>query len=228
MWLSYLFGILFGLFALLHIYGELLIIRIPGSSKKIRYFSKPFLMSLLAGFYLTTANLINWLILLGLIGGLIGDIMLMLPDKHGDKKYFRIGLIAFLMGHIFYIVGFLLSISSITDIPWWVILIVLQAIAYGIGIYRSLIPHTGEMKKPVSVYIIIIILMEISASCLFGSGTLTGVIILLIGVTLFMISDTINAFNRFKQPIPYERIITMSTYLLGQFLIILGLILAFK
>jgi len=48
----------------------------------------------------------------------------------------------------------------------------------------------------------------------------------MIGALVFIISDTINAFNKFAKEIPYERLYTMSTYLLGQFLLVLGFLYA--
>jgi uncharacterized membrane protein YhhN len=39
------------------------------------------------------------------------------------------------------------------------------------------------------------------------------------GVLLFVLSDSLIAANKFGQPVPYARVLIMSTYLLGQYFI---------
>jgi uncharacterized membrane protein YhhN len=48
-----------------------------------------------------------------------------------------------------------------------------------------------------------------------------------LGSLLFVISDSVIAINKFFQPIPFDGIIVMSTYMAAQFLIVKGLILQF-
>ena len=45
------------------------------------------------------------------------------------------------------------------------------------------------------------------------------------GAFVFMVSDTLNAYNRFVREIPFERLLTMGTYLGGQFLLVQGYLL---
>ena len=82
------------------------------------------------------------------------------------------------------------------------------------------------MKIPVTIYLIVIILMGVSTPLLWGSNEPISVILLMVGALVFIISDTINAFNKFAKEIPYERLFTMTTYLLGQFLLVLGFLYA--
>jgi uncharacterized membrane protein YhhN len=68
--------------------------------------------------------------------------------------------------------------------------------------------------------------MGISTTFLWGSSETIGIILLMMGALVFIISDTINAFNKFAKEIPYERLFTMTTYLVGQFLLVLGFLYA--
>lgn len=43
------------------------------------------------------------------------------------------------------------------------------------------------------------------------------------GSVLFMVSDSVLAFNKFHSPIPWSGVLIMTTYIAGQFLIVRGL-----
>jgi len=216
----------FTLFAI-HLIGELLIIKNNENKNRllIRYITKPFLIPLLACFYIYSTLSLDWWVILGLAGGLIGDICLMIPDPNKNKRFFKIGLISFLLGHLFYIIA-LIIMTDFSNYQWWSLLLSIPYLAIGVIVYPRLIKHTGKMKIPVTVYLIVIILMGVSTTFLWGSSEPIGVILLMMGALVFIISDAINAFNKFAKEIPYERLYTMSTYLLGQFLLILGFLYA--
>ncbi|MCY3410839.1 MAG: lysoplasmalogenase [Candidatus Heimdallarchaeota archaeon] len=203
----------------LHLLGESILIKGRDVGMNIRYISKPLLMPLLLTLYLTGIDDPSIWVIFAVVGGWIGDICLMIPDPKETKKFFRIGLIAFLLGHIFYIIAIL---QLITISEWWYYLLSLPFIIYGVVVYKQLVPHTGKMRVPVTIYIIVILVMGISTMFLWESITIDRVLLLVTGAILFILSDTINAFNKFKEKIANERIYTMSTYLIGQFLLILG------
>ena len=95
--------IIFGLNALIHMYGQFNILKGREKlGKPIEYITKPLLLPLLILFYLTYLPDVNWWYVAGMIGGFLGDVFLMLPDPSGKKTAFKIGLIAFLLGHVFY------------------------------------------------------------------------------------------------------------------------------
>ncbi len=219
--------VVFGLDTLIHMYGH--VIYLKGNEKQgqlIEYITKPLLMPLLIAFYLTNYAAVNWWYILGIFGGFIGDVFLMLPDPSGKKTAFKIGLVAFLLGHILYIVALIQLGWDYGGFQLWSLVIVAVFILYGIIIGTKLLPQCGKMKIPVLVYLIVIILMGISTTVLIGVRNSTGVILLIVGAWLFVISDTFNAFNKFSKPIPNERLITMSTYILGQFFMVFGYIIA--
>lgn len=209
-----------------HLIGEALLIKEYKIGMTIRYISKPLLMPLLALYYLFATFDINGWIVAGILGGFVGDVCLMIPDPKGTKKFFRIGLIAFLLGHIFYVIAFIQAAGDFAGYQWWSIFLAIPYVVIGAYTYPRLIKHTGKMTIPVTVYLIVIVLMGVSTSLLWGIRAPFGVGIAMIGALVFMISDTINAFNRFAKPIPNERLYTMSSYLIGQFLLVLGYIQA--
>ncbi|MHA2000908.1 MAG: lysoplasmalogenase [Promethearchaeota archaeon] len=212
---------------LVHLFGELLIIKNKENKNRmlIRYITKPLLMPLLACFYIFDNLSLDWWVILGIAGGFIGDVCLMIPDPNKTKRFFKIGLISFLLGHLFYIIALILM-TDFAKYEFWSISLMIPYIAIGIIVYPRLIKHTGKMKIPVTVYLIVIILMGVSTTFLWGSSEPIGIILLMMGALVFIVSDTINAFNKFAKEIPYERLYTMTTYLVGQFLLVLGFLYA--
>lgn len=228
-WIQILLLVVFGVDAFIHLLGEYLIIK-GKAGDLVEYLTKPFLMLLLAAFYiastLSTSTPINWWFVAGIIGGFLGDLFLMLPDKSGKKTSFKIGLVAFLLGHIFYIVAMIIRGWDYAGFQLWSLGVGALFVMYGIILAPKLLKHTGKMSIPVGVYIVAIVLMGYSTSALIGIVNGYAVIMLITGAWLFVISDTFNAWNRFAKPIPNERLYTMSTYIAGQFLIVLGFVVA--
>jgi hypothetical protein len=93
--------LLFCMFGAAHVLGEILLIKKIKGAMAIRYITKPFIMPLLAVYYVLAARQVNWWLFAGIIGGFGGDFFLMIPDPGKTRKWFRLGLISFLSGHIF-------------------------------------------------------------------------------------------------------------------------------
>ncbi len=221
--------VVFGIDTIIHLGGQYLIMK-EKASKLIEYITKPFLMLLLAAFYIvskiTNAEIINWWFVGGIIGGFLGDIFLMLPDKTEKKNAFKIGLIAFLLGHICYFVAMIIQGWDFAGFQHWSLFIGALFVVFGVVIAFRLLKHTGKMSIPVGIYIVVIVLMGYSTTALIGLEETYVVILLIVGAWLFVISDALNAWNRFVKRIPAERLLVMSTYIFGQFLIVLGFTLA--
>ena len=225
--------VIFGVDSLIHLYGQYIFIKGKEKlGKLIEYITKPLLLPLIIAFYLTYLPAVNWWYIAGMIGGFLGDVFLMLPDPSGKKTSFKIGLIAFLLGHVFYVVALIqnyvawLQISwEAVGFPWLPLVLAVAFIVYGLIIGFLLLPHCGKLKIAVLVYLIVIVLMGISTTIIGWKGMKPGVITLIVGASLFVVSDTYNAFGRFVKPIPNERLIVMSTYIIGQFLMLLGYII---
>jgi uncharacterized membrane protein YhhN len=106
-----------------------------------------------------------YFMLIGLICCMAGDICLIFSQK----AMFLMGLVAFLVGHIWYTVAFFHT-AAIHQLVWIGFLIVLVA---GGWIFFWLKPHLGSMKLPVMLYIIFISLMVCGALTVLGDGALS-------------------------------------------------------
>ncbi len=191
-----------------------------------RYFTKPaVLLALIAWFSLANgwggADL--WFGL-ALVFSLLGDISLMLPER-----YFLLGLVAFLLAHVLYIVGF--NQSPLNPDPLALVIIGLVAVS-GLRVFtiiRSGLVRTNEGRKllaPVMVYSLAISVMLISAwLCLFRPDwPLPAAFLVGVGALLFFVSDSVLAYNRFIRRFPHGELLVMTTYHLGQIAIIAGVV----
>ncbi len=151
--------------------------------------------------------------LLGLICCLMGDIFLALPQE----RMFRLGLAAFLIGHVFYVVAFFATVR-VTAWTWWGTLGVLVVSG---GVYLWLKPHLGKMKGPVLAYIVVISLMVAGAWSIFGASLLpwSGRILVFTGAVCFYVSDLFVARDRFVKKEPLNRFAGLPLYYGGQFLL---------
>jgi len=190
-----------------------------------RWYVKPLLMPALAFAYLRAAEGPNPLLLAALAFGWLGDIFLMIPDPEKTRRYFRPGLAAFLLGHLFYIAVFASWAPGMRNFParGWLLFIVYAAT--GVAGYRLVGPHAGGMRKAILAYSVIIAAMGGAAAMPLGAARSAGVVIAMAGAFIFMVSDIINAYNKFAREIRNERVWTMSSYLTGQLLLVWGYLL---
>lgn len=153
----------------------------------------------------------KWLIIAGLILCLAGDIFLMLPPR-----YFIAGLGSFLAGHWLYIAAFTVGGATFS---WWL----LPLLLYGSVIYALLHPHLGKMRIPVTLYVIFILLMAWQALGRWSAAGSSGAAYAALGAVLFVISDSVLALDRFRQPFKAARVIVLTTYWAAQTLIALSI-----
>ena len=185
---------------------------------------KPFLLPLLVvAVYLSEKFKTKTLLLTALTFSWIGDVILLFADK--GEIYFILGLVAFLVSHVFYIVLFSKQAISKT---------IKNKISFGAGIgliviyflmmISTLAPKLGSLTIPVVIYAVVISTMLFYA--LKGSFQWNTIPYqsVLIGAIFFISSDSILAFNKFDQPIPYASFLIMITYLAAQFCIVWGIL----
>lgn len=185
---------------------------------------KPFLLPILLVAVYHTENFSTKKILLtALTFSWIGDVILLFADR--GEIYFILGLVAFLLSHIFYIVLFNKQTISKT---------ISNKLSFGAGIgliviYFSMMittlgPKLGSLTVPVVIYAIVISTMLYFA--LKGSFQWKAIPYhsVLIGAVLFISSDSILAFNKFYEPIPAASLLIMVTYLLAQYGIVKGIL----
>ena len=196
--------------------------------REIEYFAKPATMVFLIIWFLTRMPAgQNWLsifILAGLIFSLAGDILLILPGN-----WFLAGLIAFLLAHLAYIGGF--NASGFT-FQWKVVIIAFVILLVAIPIYlqiRAGLLSGGNqgLVLPVTIYVIVISFMVLSASTSFfkPDWPIQAGILVTIGAAFFFGSDAVLAWNRFVTPITQGNLIVIIPYHLAQYLIAVGTIM---
>lgn len=191
--------------------------------KKLEYFLKPVTMVFLFSWLISVVGVegMAFWFGLGLIFSLAGDIFLMLP-----KEQFIAGLIAFLLAHICYIIGFNPTLPPFTPLDLFLIVFVA---AIGKELYLNIaagLEKQGKaaLQKPVMTYTVVIALMLISAifTIFRAEWSLAAALTVSLGAALFMLSDAILAWNKFVEPIKNGRIMNMAAYHLGQVILIVG------
>jgi uncharacterized membrane protein YhhN len=152
------------------------------------------------------------LILLGLTASLIGDVLLMLPNDR-----FAAGLFSFLIGHLFYIGAFRSDLKRMAPL-----LSALPFYGFGAVMFWILLPGLGDLKIPVTVYLIVILTMVWQAWNRFDQTRTRQSLFAVSGAVLFAISDSIIALNRFRAHFQAAEALIMSTYFSAQWLIALS------
>ena len=184
----------------------------------LRMIAKPIPVLLMAIYLLLLPgkHRFQWLVIIGLIFGMMGDILL-----EYSPETFIFGLVSFLAGHIFYIIAFTLDCRR----PGlgYAIFVYL----YGVALYSFLeIGDMGDMALPVLLYVLVITTMVWRAAARYHApgvnqeSASAGVL----GALLFLASDSLLALTLFIFPIPFAGVVVIITYWLGQ----LGITLAAK
>jgi len=164
----------------------------------------------------------RWWFVAALACSLVGDVLLMLP-----RDRFVPGLSAFLAGHLLFIVGLLQPPSppgtppfAFSPVGLAVAAVAFLAVAAypAVRIFGALARdgHT-ELRAPVAVYLVAILTMAVLA-------VNVGVPAAAAGATLFVVSDTVLAVNRFVRPLPGGNVTVHVTYHLAQALLVLSLL----
>ena len=154
-----------------------------------------------------------------------GDILLMFPDDKGS--FFMMGLIAFLISHVFYIFTYRQHQHDETENRLQGIQKVRLAfpiILSGTGLIFVLYPALGDLKIPVMVYALVLVVMVLNALLRFGRTTSPSFWMVFSGALLFMFSDSLLAINKFLEPLAFGSLWIMATYISAQYLIVKGLI----
>lgn len=146
----------------------------------------------------------------GLVLGSIGDLLLDLAAL--KEQAFLVGLASFLFGHIWYIAAFAqaeLRHSAAVAVPF---------VVFPCFILYTLYPHLqADMRIPVMVYGCVIGAMGYFSAIRTRVPSLNFFLSFL-GAMVFVVSDTLLAFGKFKTPIPYGKLWVMLTYYAAQIL----------
>lgn len=162
----------------------------------------------------------------------VGDVSLMLPDVELTKPYeeqlFLIGLVSFLIAHLFYIAAFVKHVklvdgkSYLAQKPW----MALPLVAYLAALLYTVLPTVTPQQDqaPVAVYGGVITLMCIAALNRFGKVSSYSFWMTFVGAVLFLLSDSTIAISHFYQHFTGAEVLIMSTYLVAQYMIAKGTI----
>ena len=150
---------------------------------------------------------------IGLIFCLIGDVCLALPQE----KAFMGGLVAFLVGHLFYIFSFL----SLIQISYWISTGLLIMFGMSTLVFFWLRPHLKSMLIPVLIYILVITVMASGAWAVFwkSSFQISGRAFILAGSLCFYFSDLFVARDKFIKEEYRNQLLGLPLYYAGQFLL---------
>lgn len=191
--------------------------------RKLEFVAKPAVMVCLFIWLSTTAGLEGALFWfgIGILFSLAGDVALLFIDR-----FFMLGLIAFLLAHIAYLVGFNVPFPETLGIWAFGIAVVIGLSAARLlrRIVAAVRTKQARLVTPVVIYSTVITLMLLSALLtLFRPEWRSSAAYLVsLGAFLFYLSDIILAWNKFVAPIKNGRMLNIGLYHLGQIAIVVG------
>jgi uncharacterized membrane protein YhhN len=199
--------IAFVLFSLIDFYGIYL------EKQLMVNFAKPMLMITLFWYYYSNTKQLNKYFVLGLFFSFLGDLLLL----GTGENYFIFGLLFFLIAHVFYIIMVLRLIPArkpkdfiMAGVPFLLLFLVLMNVLFA---------GLGSMKIPVIIYAMTISFFGIVSLLLYLQSKTKISLLLLVGVLIFISSDTILALNLFYKTQLFYPLLIMMTYVLAQYLI---------
>ena len=184
--------------------------------------SKPLLMPALAFCFIKEApqSPLNRYVIMALVFSWLGDTLLMFTDV--ASYFFMLGLIFFLLAHVVYIIINLSAVNEAGGLkPQWQDI---PFLFYGFFVFGFLKDNLGDMYFPAMAYTVVICIMALTARKRWKRTDTESFWLVMIGAVIFIISDTFIAFNRFGEPLPQADLLIMSTYIVAQALIVMGLI----
>jgi len=195
----------------------------------LEYATKPFLMILL--FLIFTFSCKDQksipfrLTAMALFFSWVGDIFLLFQPL--NEKLFMLGLVAFLIAHIFYVIDYRklrFQVKKDNKSQTFINVRIVFLVLIGIALYSTLFNHIDNLKIPIAIYTIVIIIMAIAAVQRKGRTSDRSFLLIYFGALLFIMSDSMIAINKFIEPIIYGRVLIMLTYIFAQYLIIQGIL----
>ena len=192
---------------------------------KKRAYTKPFLLPLLIGFYVFAAKSVSPVLLAALLTSWLGDVLL-IPK---GTKWFVMGGLSFLASHVLFMCVYLPRLGFS---PWnlWVLLPA-AAVYYGISVkvtltLRETLPKM--MLVPMILYLLANSTMNLFALLQLLTLRSVGAGVAYAGAVLFFASDCtlyLVRYHKNKDLIFKKHFTVMLTYLLGEALITVGVLL---
>ena len=183
--------------------------------KRLEYATKPAVMAFLIAVALLlhpVSQVERAFFVAALALGLAGDVFLMLR-----RDFLVAGLLAFLAGHVAYVVGFRFGGFELGGLVVGVVIVALTA---ALALRRILAGleagGRARLKSPVVAYVAVISLMTVSA-------TTSGSLVAAAGGLLFFYSDLLFSWYRFVRPLSWGQPANIVMYQSGQALLVLSL-----
>lgn len=182
-------------------------------NRSLQFIFKPLTMLLIISIALLNISappdFYQKMIVAGLILSTVGDVFLIEQDR-----FFIHGLISFLLGHFCYVAAFWTAPNLPSGIFY-----LLYVASFLIVLWKNL----GKLKIPVIVYAATIALMSWLAFSLYLKSTDAKFLFAFLGSLVFVVSDSLLAYNKFKKPFALAHPLILGTYFLAQWLIALSI-----
>lgn len=211
------------------VFAGLEVLALRQNWSRLEYIAKPGVMVCLLLWLVLAGGLQNNLLWfgIGIIFSLLGDILLMVSFN----RLFIPGLVAFLLAHMSYLIGFREQLLNVTA---WSFILLFFIFLNGIRLLRRIVSamranRQDRLVYPVIVYSLVVSLMLYAAlSTIFDPAWGTSAAFFVsAGAFLFWLSDLILAWNKFVSPIHNGRVFRVLAYHLGQIGLIAGVISQF-
>ena len=217
--LKYVFLALFSAVSALHLSASW------ADDAEKRKMTKPFLLVFLLGYYLCASGHRSILLVFALFTSWLGDVLL-IPKGH---HWFTLGGISFMFSHLFFVLVYLRRISF-AHVDWRIVIpAALLYFGISLGIIMA-VRHTTPKKMilPMYFYLICNSTMNIFALMQYLSLRSAGALTAWCGALLFFVSDcTLFLVRYYRKPeiIFRKHFTVMLTYLLGEYLIVAGILI---
>jgi uncharacterized membrane protein YhhN len=149
------------------------------------------------------------LVCIGLVFSLAGDVFLMLP-----RDRFIAGLASFLVAHLFYVAAFAPRPPGLAAPA-----VLVALLLYGAVLMRALWPRLGPLRVPVAVYAAALLAMAWQAAERWAVLGTTPALLAAVGAGLFVVSDSVLAWERFVRRVRHGQAVVLGTYFAAQWLI---------
>lgn len=166
------------------------------------------------------SQLLGWRwVMTALFFSWLGDLLLL---RGSENLYFMAGLLSFLTAHVLYIFFFRRFRSPAPSHRNNSIMLPVLVMAYSIAFYAILWPHLGAMRLPVALYCLVITIMLLQALATRPAAGHPAWLYFCCGAALFVLSDSVLAFDKFYASYPGLGLVVMATYGSAQWLITQG------
>ena len=204
------------------------LISIKRKNSRLYALTKPFLMPLLCAVYFLFLPLgvrDRWyqtFVLFALSFHCLGDVFLLFP-RNKSRHMFYLGMLSFFIGHIFYTLWFINA--DVGHSKKGVFLTVILCLILEYGLFRQLVLGPRKYAPILVPYSFGLCAMAAAIASTAGNGSpVYATLISFLGVALFYFSDFCIMRRMVRLPL-FGQMTVMTTYIAGQSMIILGMLL---